>query len=183
MDSSGFFPPVSNSFFDVDAGSAVRRVSLRKLLKEKNLQRGERSFLCVLVSSGCCDKVPQTAGLKPREFISRSSGVQDQGPQMLRVARTHFLAPGRPPSCCVLAWWREGVLVLVPPYEARIRSQGPTLTTSSKLTSPHFLKPPHWLLGLQRVDVGGEVGGSVLGLGTFSDCRQVQKKNSASSTW
>lgn len=159
MDSSGFFPPVSNSFFDADAGSAVRRVSLRKLLKEKNLQRGERSFLCVLVSSGCCDKVPQTAGLKPREFISRSSGVQDQGPQMLRVARTHFLAPGRPPSCCVLAWWREGVLVLVPPYEALIRSQGPTLTTSSKLTSPHFLKPPHWLLGLQRVDVGWGGGG------------------------
>lgn len=73
-------------------------------------------------------------------------------------------------------WWREGVLVLVSPYEALIRSQGPTLTTSSKLTRPHFLKPPHWLLGLQRVDVGGEVGGSVLGLGTSSDWRQVQKK-------
>ena len=60
-------------------GPEAGSVTLWKLLKEKDLKRGERSFLTARVSSGCQDKIPQTGGLKQQEFISHSSGVQDQG--------------------------------------------------------------------------------------------------------
>lgn len=58
--------------------------------------------LCVLISSGCYDKMPSTCGLKPRYLFLT---VLEEGKSKIKVVRM-FLLPYRwPPSGCVLTQW------------------------------------------------------------------------------
>lgn len=90
----------------------------------------------VLVSLGCCSRMPQTGWPKQQTFLSHSSGGwegHDQGPGRLTPGGGGLSCRGC--LLAVLRWWKEGALVWLPlltgePIASYLRS--PNLMTSPK---------------------------------------------------